>query len=155
MATKKHETDARQAVIESLSRILADNYALYFQTQSFHWNVRGPHFAALHALFEQQYVELAAANDALAERLRALGARAPTSLLEITGRARIPLEPGAPAAAKMVEILKKAHEHLGRAAREGAELADQAGDVVTNDMLVGRAEIHDKTAWMLRATLEK
>lgn len=35
-------------VVKALEQILADNYALYFKTQNYHWNVEGAEFRSLH-----------------------------------------------------------------------------------------------------------
>src|SRR3569833_1283186 len=68
---------ARKASGEALSKVLADTYILFLKSQGYHWNVTGPHFAALHTLFETQYNELHDAADLIAERIRALGEYAP------------------------------------------------------------------------------
>lgn len=144
----------RPDIAGTLVRIVADTYALSFQTQSFHWNVRGQHFASLHKLFERQYEELAEAVDELAERVRALGGNAPTSLREILNFTSLPTDDGVPLAQGMVDLLLRAHEHLSSTSRRAAKLAEESGDPVTHDMLIGRAGAHDKAAWMLRSTLE-
>ena len=154
-ARRAPQIPERPALAESLVRVVADTYAIAFQTQSFHWNVRGPQFAALHRLFEEQYGELTSSVDELAERVRALGQLAPTSLREIMNFTTIPLDHGAPSARAMVEILLQANELVARGTRHVAELAEQAGDAVTHDMLVARTAAHEKAAWMLRATLEE
>ena len=41
-------------ISEALRKALADTFVLYFKTHSFHWNVEGIHFRALHILFEEQ-----------------------------------------------------------------------------------------------------
>ena len=69
----------RHAVANGLAVLLADSYLLYLKTQSFHWNVTGPHFHSLHEQFEDMYTELVQAIDAIAERIRALGFPAPGS----------------------------------------------------------------------------
>ena len=66
-------------VAAALARLLAESYTLYLKSHNFHWNVKGPQFHALHLLFEEQYTELAVAVDTIAERIRALGQRAPGS----------------------------------------------------------------------------
>jgi starvation-inducible DNA-binding protein len=66
------EASDRKEIADGLSRLLADSYTLYLKTQNFHWNVTGPMFATLHAMFELQYAELALAVDLVAERIRAL-----------------------------------------------------------------------------------
>ena len=44
--------DARVGVIEALNASLADALDLYSQVKVAHWNLKGPHFAALHPLFD-------------------------------------------------------------------------------------------------------
>lgn len=69
----------RLAIAEGLSQLLADTYTVYLKTHNYHWNVTGPMFSTLHAMFEEQYTELALAVDEIAERIRALGVFAPGS----------------------------------------------------------------------------
>jgi starvation-inducible DNA-binding protein len=71
----------RAAIAGGLSKLLADTYTLYLTTHNFHWNVTGPMFTSLHAMFMTQYTELWNAVDPIAERIRSPGARrsAPTS----------------------------------------------------------------------------
>ena len=69
----------RDAIATGLSRLLADSYTLYLKTHNYHWNVEGPMFSTLHQMFEEQYTELATAVDEIAERIRALGIKAPGS----------------------------------------------------------------------------
>jgi len=71
-------------IVHGLSRVLADSYSLYLKTHSYHWNVVGPMFHSLHAMFMDEYSELALAVDEIAERIRALGRRPP----EPTGSSR-------------------------------------------------------------------
>ena len=49
--------EQRSAIVQSLSRLLADTYVLYLKTHSFHWNVEGPMFQTLHQMFMDQYTE--------------------------------------------------------------------------------------------------
>ncbi|MGB5721073.1 MAG: ferritin-like domain-containing protein, partial [Woeseiaceae bacterium] len=62
--------DHREKIAAGLSRLLADSYTLYLKTHNYHWNVTGPMFTTLHALFEIQYTDLALAVDEIAERIR-------------------------------------------------------------------------------------
>ena len=78
------ESTHRQNVAKQLSKFLADTYALYLKTQNFHWNVTGPHFDSMHAMFAGQYEDLANAVDEIAERIRILGERAPGSFAEFS-----------------------------------------------------------------------
>src|SRR5229473_3205526 len=96
---------ARQQIAASLSKLLADTYTLYLKTQGFHWNVTGPRFHDLHKLFEEQYNELADANDEIAERIRALGAKAPASYSEFKKLATLSEETGVRAHEKAAWML--------------------------------------------------
>jgi starvation-inducible DNA-binding protein len=69
----------RAKIAGELSKLLADTYTLYLTTPNFHWNVTGPMFNTLHAMFMTQYTELWNAVDPIAERIRALGHAAPGS----------------------------------------------------------------------------
>ena len=76
----------RGKIADGLSHFLADSYTLYLKTHNFHWNVTGPMFNTLHLMFEGQYTEEWTALDAVAERIRALGYRAPGTSGEGDGR---------------------------------------------------------------------
>lgn len=143
-----------KGVAHALSRYLANTYTLYLKTQNFHWNVTGPHFASLHVLFEGQYTDLQGAIDELAERIRALGVRAPGSYTEFSKLSDIPEAHGEPKAMDMVSQLLADHQTMARLGRELIDLAEKEGDGVTVDLINTRLDIHEKTAWMLRSTLE-
>ena len=137
---------------EGLKRLLADSYTLYLQTHYFHWNVTGPQFRELHLMFEEHYTELAIAVDDIAERIRTLDVVAPgtykafaklTSILEVED---------IPEAMKMVDLLTKGHEQVVKTAREVLKLAEDANDESSAALVSDRMRVHEKTAWMLRAT---
>jgi starvation-inducible DNA-binding protein len=144
----------RQAVAEILNTLLADEYVLYTKTRNFHWNVTGLQFNDLHKFFEAQYEELDDTVDEVAERARALGARALGTLEEFRQHTRLKETPGTvPAAKDMLSELLADHETIIRALRQDVEKADQSGDVGTNDFLTGLLEKHEKASWMLRSFL--
>jgi starvation-inducible DNA-binding protein len=145
------ETD-RKEIAQQLSALLADTYTLYVKTHGYHWNVSGPMFRSLHLMFEEQYTELQEAVDVIAERILALGYPAPGSYGEFAGLATVKDEEGVPEAMEMVRRLVDAHEATIRTARALVETAESAGDVATADLATQRIDIHEKTAWMLRAT---
>lgn len=151
---KKTTTKASNDIIEGLACFLADTYLLYLKTQNFHWNVTGAHFISLHHLFETQYEQLSEATDVLAERIRALKARAPGSFSEFLKLASLEEAEDGISAETMVESLCKDHEAMSDAANRMIQAAQEAGDEVTVDMLIERKTEHDKTAWMLRSILE-
>lgn len=146
------DPDERLKIAGGPSRLLADTYTLYVKTHGYHWNVTGPMFRSLHLMFEEQYVDLAEAADVIAERIRALGEIAPGSFSEFSELSSVPDAGGAPAAMDMVRQLVSGHEGVTKTARTVVEIAESAGDVATADLATERIEIHEKTAWMLRAT---
>lgn len=147
------ETD-RKAIADGLSRLLADTYTLYLKTHNFHWNVTGPMFNTLHTMFEQQYTELAAAVDEIAERIRALGFPAPGTYAAYSRLTSIAEEEGVPSAEAMLAQLVDGQEAVVRTAREVFPAAEKASDEPTADLLTQRMQIHEKTAWMLRSMLQ-
>jgi starvation-inducible DNA-binding protein len=146
----------RAAIAAGLSKLLADTYTLYLTTHNFHWNVTGPMFNTLHAMFMTQYTELWAAVDPIAERIRSLGHIAPGSYAQFSKLSSIKDAPAKPPKAlEMVAILVAGHEAVARTAREIFPLADKASDEPTADLLTQRLTVHEQTAWMLRSLLEE
>ena len=146
----------RAAIVGGLSKLLADTYTLYLTTHNFHWNVSGPMFNSLHAMFMAQYTELWNAVDPIAERIRSLGHPAPGSYAQfgqLTSLKDAPITP--PKALEMVAILVEGHEAVARTARSIFALADKASDEPTADLLTQRLTVHEQTAWMLRSILEE
>ncbi len=144
----------RAAVAAGLSKLLAETYTLYLTTHNFHWNVTGPMFNSLHAMFMAQYTELWNAVDPIAERIRSLGHPAPGSYAQFTKLSGLPDAPAVPPKAmKMVEVLMQGHEAVARTARAIFPLVDKAGDEPTADLLTQRLTVHEQTAWMLRSLL--
>ena len=145
----------RAAIAAGLARLLADTYTLYLTTHNFHWNVTGPMFNTLHAMFMGQYTELWNAVDPIAERIRSLGHPAPGSYAQFAKLASIADAPATPPKAlEMVRILVAGHEAVARTARKVFPLADKAGDEPTADLLTQRLSVHEQQAWMLRSLLE-
>lgn len=146
--------DDRKAIAHGLSRLLADTYTLYLKTHNFHWNVTGPMFNSLHLMFEQQYTELALAVDLIAERIRALGEPAPGSYRAYAELSSIADSDDGLNAQQMIRDLVVGAEAVVRTAREVFPTAEKAGDEPTCDLLTQRMQLHEKNAWMLRATLD-
>jgi starvation-inducible DNA-binding protein len=141
-------------VIDALSRLLADSYTLYLKTHNYHWNVTGPMFNTLHTMFETEYSELALAVDEIAERIRAVGARAPGSYREFSELASVRDDSNTSDAKKMIANLVADQEKVANAARRVIAAAEAAGDQASADLGVRRIEVHEKNAWMLRSHLE-
>ena len=149
----KSGNNGSATVAAKLATVLADTYLLMLKTQGYHWNVTGPGFHSLHAMFGEQYTELFQAADEIAERMRALGHKAPASYAAYGELAGIREVDGIEDATHMLRALAGDHAVLAGSARAAMEAASEAGDDVSADMMTGRMTIHDKAAWMLKASL--
>ena len=155
MSAYHNDQKARADTAQALSKLLAGTYTLYLKTQGFHWNVTGPRFYDLHKLFEEQYGELAEANDEIAERIRALGPKAPASYAEFNKISPVEDAAGSPAAEEMLRQLLADHRTLARAAQAVIETAEASEDVGSADLATQRIRSHEKAAWMLDALLQR
>jgi starvation-inducible DNA-binding protein len=144
---------ANNQVVDGLAHLLADTYTLYLKSQNFHWHVTGPSFHSFHNMFEEQYLQLAAATDMLAERIRALNHTAPATFAEFLKLASIKEDMGTISANDMVKKLLSGHEIIIKNAKELVAIALECKDDETADLVIGRVEEHEKTAWMLRSSL--
>jgi len=143
----------RELIADGFNHLLADSYTLYLQTHNFHWNVEGPQFRELHLMFEEHYTELAIAVDDIAERIRTLGFAAPGTYAEFARLSSIKEVEGVPTASEMVSILNQGHEQVVKTARDVLKLAQDADDESSASLVSDRMRVHEKTAWMLRATI--
>ena len=142
-----------ERVAEALSQVLANTFILSLKTQGFHWNVTGPMFYTLHSMFEEQYSELWQAGDAIAERIRTLGAAAPGSYREFAKLTYLRESEAVPSATGMIGELLSDHETSARTVRTALAVSRSAVDAVTEDLLTQRLLAHEKAAWMLRSLL--
>lgn len=147
--------NARQKIINVLSVVIADQYVLYTKTRNYHWNVTGEDFSQYHKLFEEQYSAIDEDIDDVAERIRALGGKTIATLSEFLKSATLKEHPNKyPPAKTMIANLLSDHETVIRNLRKSVETCGKSGDVGTEDFLTQLMEKHEKTAWMLRATLD-
>lgn len=152
--TAKKKTVGHTPVVSALRQVLADSYALMGQTHLCHWNVEGPNFFALHNAFEEQYTELFTAVDEIAERIRALGAYAPGGLGNLSELAGMKEIGENESAKSMVSHLAGIHQALIKDAATARDLAGDSDDKETEDMMISRIEVHQKTLWMLESFLK-
>ncbi len=146
----------RAYVVKILVRLLSDEYVLYTRTRKYHWNVTGPRFQQLHDFFKVQYTQLEVIIDDVAERIPQLGGKTVATLEEFKQLTRLKEDVGRfPDANKMLTNLLEDHETIIRVLRtDGDACADKYHDMGTNEFLIGLMELHEKTAWMIRAHVE-
>ncbi len=104
-------------------------------------------------MFEEQYNELWTAVDEIAERIRTLGFPAPATYREFSAFSSIQETEGVPAVVNMLKILTNGHEQIVKTCRSALSIAQAVGDESSASLVSDRMRVHEKTAWMLRATL--
>jgi starvation-inducible DNA-binding protein len=139
---------------DSLNQVLADSYAVMSLTHLAHWNVEGPGFFALHTAFQAQYEELFTAIDVIAERVRALDAYAIGGLATLAGAAKMREFVSPLSQEEYVRSLIRCNEKLVANAKRARDVAGQADDPESQDLMVERITLHEKTIWMLKSFLK-
>jgi starvation-inducible DNA-binding protein len=146
--------DTRSAIITLLNERLADAIDLGLQAKQAHWNVKGPHFRALHDLFDGVAAAAQGWSDMLAERAVQLGGVAEGLAHQVRDRSRLPAFPTVAASGTAwTEAMAAAVEFTANALRADIEDATAAGDAVTADILTGIAGEADKQLWFVEAHL--
>lgn len=144
-----------ETIASGLSQVLADTYRLTFKTHAYHWNVEGPLFYSIHNLTEEQYEDMFAAADKLAERMRAIGQMAPMAMSDIMEQSVIEDGNTSPTAGEMCEILADDHQRVAHRLHALIKTAGEQNDPVTEDLATERSAFHEQAAWMLRALTAK
>ena len=148
------QTGKNKCLSENLNQVLADSYALMSLTHLAHWNVEGPGFFALHTAFQTQYEELFTAIDEIAERVRALGAYATGGLDNLARKAQMKEFSSPLPQEDYVRLLLAANEKLVADAAQARDVAGEANDPETQDLMIARITLHQKTIWMLKSFLK-
>ncbi len=144
----------RARLVETLNARLTDGLDLHSQIKVAHWNVKGPHFAALHPLFETFAVGLAAFTDAIAERAVTLGGRAYGTARHVAAHSSLAEYPQETARdLDHVRLLAERIDTFLAGLRASRGVAEEAKDTDTVDLLTGIVTEFEKHAWFLRATL--
>lgn len=139
-------------LIEAMKRVLADSFAMYIKAHYYHWNVEGPDFFQLHSLFEVIYGEVYGSVDSTAEHIRALGSYAPGSFGRYSELTTIDDENTVPMALEMVNRLAIDNQKVIATLKVAQKMAEDLSEVGVANYLQDRIDIHQKHAWMLRAT---
>ncbi|PJB69302.1 MAG: DNA starvation/stationary phase protection protein [Alphaproteobacteria bacterium CG_4_9_14_3_um_filter_47_13] len=145
---------SHKIIVDGLKKVLADTFLLYFKTHSFHWNVEGAQFKALHDLFMEQYTELWNTTDLIAERIRTLGEYAPNSWEDMMKHVTLQETGQTPDHHAMIEMLANDNKAITDVIRPVLHDAQKGSDDVTADLMTQRLAVHEKTLWMLNSLLK-
>ncbi len=139
------------ASVESLNQLLADTMTLRDLYKKHHWQVAGHTFYQLHLLFDKHHGEQDELVDDIAERIQLLGGISLAMGADVAETTLIPRPPrGREIVPVQISRLLEAHEIVLKEARAIARQANEAGDDVTNDLLVsGVIRTNELQVWFV------
>lgn len=140
-------------LIQSVNKQVATWTVLYTKLHNYHWNVKGPHFFTLHAKFEELYNEAAMVVDEFAERILALEGKPVGTLKECLQLSFVEEATDSESEEDMVRTLSGDLAKLVDELQASIDLAEQAEDEGTADMLLGVKKSVSKHLWMFKAYL--
>lgn len=141
-------------LLEKLKMLLADNIALKFKSQGYHWNVEGEDFQQYHEFFGDIYEDFEGSTDTYAEWLRMLQAYAPYRLTDFFDMATVtePVIVGDPQP-MLIDLYDSIEKHI-EDLKEAVSLADQNRENGLVDFLSARQAASQKFCWMLRVSIK-
>lgn len=149
------DENKRARITEQLNSLLATGLDLYTQIKVAHWNVKGPHFAPLHAMFEGFGTQLLGFTDDIAERAVTLGALAQGTARQAAATSVLPeYDPKATRGLEHVRLLSMRFRIFVDQARSVRDRAAELGDPETVDLLQDVVASFEKNGWFLAATME-
>ena len=144
------EPGAVTKISASLTALLADVFALYVKTKSFHWHVSGPHFRDYHLLLDEQSEQIFATTDAIAERVRKIGGVTLHSIGQIARLQRVvDNDKEFVAAQDMLTELCEDNAQLAIRLRNAHSLCDQFSDVATASLIEMWIDETERRVWFL------
>ena len=154
--TKNDLSEAiRSKVVELLNARLADCIDLQTQTKQAHWNVKGPHFIALHELFDKVNEAVEGYVDDIDERAVQLGGVAEGTARTVAKRSSLAEYPAKTLDGRgHVEALSSALAAFGKSARQAINDANDLGDLDTADLFTEVSRGIDKWLWFVEAHLQ-
>jgi starvation-inducible DNA-binding protein len=144
---------SNQNVINGLNGILADSIVLTQKLHHYHWRVKGRGFYQLHGMFEGFYDEFAEVTDGVAERILMIGGAPLASLAQALELSAVKEDVTVPEAGKMVANLANDLQAFRAKVRSAVQVADEARDRGTANLLDPIADGLDKKLWMIEAYL--
>jgi len=143
-----------EQLIDKLNVLLSD-YQIYYQNlRGFHWNIQGKHFFQLHEKFEELYLDTAAKVDEIAERILTIDGRPLHTFEDYVSTSTISPKKNINDGEGAVSGIKSDLEELIKLQDEIKEMAANADDSATEDMMIGYTEQQQKTHWMMKAWLK-
>ena len=142
--------EATRDIAAHLNALLADTFALYVKTKSFHWHISGPHFHDYYALLNEHAQQMFATTDACAERVRKIGASTLHSVGDIARHQRL-VDNDADSIAPHVMLaeLCEDNQQLATYLREAHGVCEEHGDVASTRLLETWIDEAERRVWQL------
>ena len=138
-------------VVAGLHQLLADFQVYYTNLRGFHWEIKGHGFFVLHSKFEELYDDAAEKVDELAERILMLGGTPENKYSEYLKVAHVKEVSGVTCGGEAIDHILDTYRHLIGEERKLIDVANEANDAVTADLLTGYLKEQEKLVWMLVA----
>ncbi|MBE6275868.1 MAG: DNA starvation/stationary phase protection protein [Bacteroides sp.] len=138
-------------LVSALQQLLADFQVYYTNLRGFHWEIKGRGFFVLHEKFESMYDDTAAKIDEIAERILTLGGTPENKFSGYLKVAQVPEVSGVSSSREAVDNILSTYKYFIAEERKLIDLANDANDAVTADMLTGYLKEQEKLVWMLIA----
>lgn len=140
-----------EQLIQQMKVILGTNFGLYFKSHSFHWNIEGADFVQYHTYLGDFYVAVHGNVDIIAEKIRMLGAFAPTGLSRMIELSAVEETESIPSALGMMDEIRNDNDKMITQIKAGIVLADSANEYAISNFLQDLLDQHQKHAWFLRS----
>ncbi|WP_066802298.1 Dps family protein [Moraxella oblonga] len=140
-------------VIKALNALLSSYHIFYINVRGYHWNIKGEHFFTLHPKFEELYTEIQLQIDAIAERILTLGGTPLHAYSEFSTNTKLAEDQNIYEGRACVEGVVRGLQALIEEQRALAELAEQAGDQGSVDLVSEYVQAQEKEVWMYNAFL--
>jgi starvation-inducible DNA-binding protein len=145
----------RRNAIVILNDRLSDAIDLQSQIKQAHWNVKGPHFIALHELFDKISDSVLEQIDEIAERITSLGGTAEGTVAVAARRSKLKNYPLSITSGRdHLLYLSTQLSVYGKSLRGGIDSTAELGDADTADLFTQLSRENDKHLWFLEAHLQ-
>lgn len=147
--------ETKEKMIQLLQDRLSDGIDVTLQTKQAHWNIKGPHFIALHKLFDDVNEHMRHFVDLIAERIVQLGGIAEGTVQSVHQQTQVPPYPLQPLDETVhIDTLSHALSHFARTIRQSIDLAEQGRDIGTMDLFTEVSRGVDMDLWFVEAHIE-
>jgi starvation-inducible DNA-binding protein len=141
---------AVEDIAGALNALLADVFALYVKTKNFHWHVSGPHFRDFHLLLDEQADQIYGISDAIAERVRKIGATTIRSIGQIAKMQRVrDNDADYVTPYDMLAELREDNVQLASRMRQAHSLCSEHDDMATTSLLEVWIDEAERRTWFL------